>query len=339
MRRPFIPPDWFDHLKKMLRRYGRDLANRAGRVDIQALAADWEVKGVDISYWNGEIKDPELFASMVDFVFIRAGYGNDFIDPRLDEYRAVCETYSIPFGLYWFTKPGKSFEKHALNFYNTWTDHPGKLPPVFDDEDDGGLKKTPLESWLLKLYNAFNSLAALKYPDEITYTSPGFLNRAIALTSWMKHTLLWVAHWTLGSQPILPNEWAIPGFTWTFWQWSATGKGADYGVSSRYIDLNRYNGTREQFEAEFGLEPSPPPPPPPGDEMKYRVLADGLKIRSQPNALENNIIGTRSLNDVVIPLETIGDSRYPAAYWVRDERGWSAAQYYNPTQILMRSFV
>src|SRR3989304_947834 len=130
-------PDVWQHAKKMLRRYGRDLANRFQRVDIKTLTATWQVVGVDLSYWQGAVDFAKL-PTMVAFAILRAGYGNDFIDPRLDEYRAGCKAHNIPFGLYWYAKPGKDFGKHALNFFLVWDDDGGQLPPVFDLEESGG---------------------------------------------------------------------------------------------------------------------------------------------------------------------------------------------------------
>jgi hypothetical protein len=107
-------------------------------------------------------------------------------------------------------------------------------------------------------------------------------------------------------------------------QYSATGSGSDYGTSSRYIDLDR---------GKFGIAP-----PPLGDEMKYRVITDGLKIRSGAGATFPEI-GQRTVGEVVTPLETKGDQAYPGAYWARDSKGWSAVQYYSDNRYLMEPFV
>lgn len=313
-------PDLIWHVKKQIRNFFTDLKQRAQGTDIRALAADWEVTGVDISYWQGKIVDPVKLAGMVDFVIIRAGYGNDFIDPRLDEYRQVCKDHGIPFGLYWYAKPGKNWKTHALNFFGHWATDPGVLPPVFDLEETGGLSKTELESWLKKMYDEFNWWIEGAYPDDMTYTSAGFLNRALGLTNWLKRTILWVAHWTTAGQPIIPNEWAVPGYTWKFWQWSATGKGSDYGVSSGKIDLVRYNGSKAQFLAEFGITPPPPPPPPlpdpivPLKKVKVKGTVEWLNVRAQPD------IGATDLGDLIkgstVPVVEVNGDWYRIDGWI-----------------------
>jgi GH25 family lysozyme M1 (1,4-beta-N-acetylmuramidase) len=285
-REDFRQPDVWPHFKKTLRRYVADAVQRVKRVDVQALAATWEVNGVDISYWNGDV-DFDKLATMVQFVYIRAGYGNDYVDPRCDEYRLGCERVGLPFGLYWYVVPDKDHIKHATSFHTKRKGKPGKLYPVFDLEESRGLSKSVLGNWYEKLYKVFNALTGNAYEDDATYTSAGFLNTAIALTNYLKRTWLWVANWTLALFPLSPNEWLNPGKIWKFWQWLATGKGSDYGVSSRYVDLNRYNGTRAQFEAEFGVALPPPPPPPDQEEnvMQWYVRSDAtphLNVRSSP---------------------------------------------------------
>ncbi len=324
-RQDFRQPDKWRHFKKTVKRYAADAIQRLRRVDIAAQALDWEVVGVDMSYWQGEIVDPVKLAGMVDFVIVRAGYGNDFEDPRLEEYRQVFHEQGIPFGCYWYAKPDKDWKKHADNFFAYWATDPGKIPPTFDLEEKGGKNKTDLESWWQKMYARFNSWRDCSYDDDMTYTSAGFLNAAIGLTNWLKHSLLFVAHWTVWSQPILPNEWAIPGFTWKFWQWSATGKGSDYGVSSKYIDLVRYNGTRAQFNAEFGITAPPPPPPPPLPapiipikRVKVRRdIIDFANVRAQPS-LEAADLGDL-MEDSIVPVVGKYGKFYRFEGWVHED--------------------
>lgn len=47
------------------------------------------------------------------------------------------------------------------------------------------------------------------------------------------------------------------GDTWKYWQHTERGDGHAHGVGSHRIDLNYYNGTLEQFQAEFGVGESP----------------------------------------------------------------------------------
>ena len=59
-------------------------------------------KGVDISEHNGSINFYQLKKN-VDFVMIRAGYGDGTIDAKANEYSRECDLHNIPYGYYWFS--------------------------------------------------------------------------------------------------------------------------------------------------------------------------------------------------------------------------------------------
>ena len=58
--------------------------------------------GVDISEHNGDI-DWNIAKDEVDFVIIRAGYGNNHLDAKLGRNIDACSLHGIPFGIYWFS--------------------------------------------------------------------------------------------------------------------------------------------------------------------------------------------------------------------------------------------
>ena len=63
-----------------------------------------ELKGIDVSYHNGDI-DFEKIKSQIDFVIMRAGYGNKTIDSKevkFDIYYEDAKRNNIPVGTYWF---------------------------------------------------------------------------------------------------------------------------------------------------------------------------------------------------------------------------------------------
>ena len=202
----------------------------------------YPTSGADLSSWQGKV-DFQKLKSKISFVYIRAGVSSTYRDPACDAFREGCRRVDLPFGLYWGLSPGKDITKHARSFYSVWDADPGRLPPAFDFELTNSLPRTKLQRWLHGVYSAFGELAQLELQGMATYTSPGFLNRYLPTTSWLKYTQLWVAHWTPDALPLIPEEWRKNGFTWRFWQFSNMGVGEDYGVSSRFIDLDRFNGT------------------------------------------------------------------------------------------------
>lgn len=255
-------------------------------------ARTWDVNGVDISYWQGEV-DFDILCSVVDFVFIRYGYGNDYFDPRSQGYAQGCFDHNTPYDGYWYAKPGKSFSKHAENFKVARANLGGKLYPIFDEEETGGLNKVDLNGWLFKWHNAFYNMTNIPLEKQMIYMSPGFAPNVEA-NDWMKRTKLDVAHWTKADLPIIPSFWSkvlVPPTKFTFWQHNVVDS-AGYGVQSSKIDVQRYWGTREQFKTEFGITlPAPEPPPiiiPPRVKINY---AAGVYLRAVPTKVNNSPLG------------------------------------------------
>ena len=59
-------------------------------------------KGIDLSTHN-RVTDWGKVRENVDFVILRAGYGNNNIDEKLVPYAQACMSQGIPMGLYWFS--------------------------------------------------------------------------------------------------------------------------------------------------------------------------------------------------------------------------------------------
>jgi len=267
--------------------------------NLAAAARTWEVTGVDISYWQGEV-DFDILCSVANFVFIRYGYGNEYFDPRAEGYARGCADHNTPYDGYWYGKPGNSFTKHATNFKATRANLGGKMYPIFDEEETGGLNKTDLNGWLYKWHMTFGDLTSIPLEEQMIYMSPGFAGNVEA-NDWMKKTKLDVAHWTTAELPIIPSFWTkvlVPLTKFTFWQHAVTSS-EGFGVQSSKIDRQRYWGTRPNFETEFNVTlPAPEPPPiiiPPRVRINY---AGGVYERFIPTTEGNSPLGIAYNNTV-----------------------------------------
>lgn len=60
-------------------------------------------RGIDVSQWQGVIDWEAVKASGIDFAMIRAGYGQNTIDPQWKRNADECTRLGIPFGVYWFS--------------------------------------------------------------------------------------------------------------------------------------------------------------------------------------------------------------------------------------------
>lgn len=305
-------------------RAGPQTTSQRFREALMALAVPtFEVNGEDMSVYQGTV-NYELNSSKVDFTDCRLSYGNNGVDLSAENHIAGAAGHGDPAGGYHYVKPAYDWRKNAANFASRFNALAGglNLGAWADLEESGGLKKSELESWLYKFWNEVEQ----KIGKVVgCYTSAGFLNTALPLTSWLKTKPLWVASWTNGATPLIPQEWAVAGRTYKKWQWKVYKPGSDYGVQSAGIDLDRYNGTRAQFNAEYGVvpaEPPTPPPPVPGDGgLQLKVLVSALNVRSGPGT-NYPVVGSLAEGDVVSPLNVGGQNA-----WVEVEPGrWAAVQ-------------
>jgi len=263
---------------------------------IAAADSDWPITGIDCSKWQG-VMDWVKAAERANFAFIRAGYGNAYVDEQLAANARGCRENGMPYGIYWYTTPDKDWRKHADSLVAAYTEYGGDLPPVMDAEETGGLDKQRLAGWYEKFINRFEGITGKRLA---IYTSPGFWNTNMPLTNWAKHHPLWVAHWTAAAQPTLPFDWMPKnnpnGYPWTFWQYTAKGDGALYGAQSKSIDLNRFNGDAAAFRKAFGVDPhfpgdTPPPEPPAEGYPRDITLVGNYNLRRTPE-IANNLIST-----------------------------------------------
>ena len=164
-----------------------------------------------------------------------------FVSPRLMALQADLETEGLP--------PSRQIRR--LNRLMTIADMrlnwfvkiaapvSGELIPVLDLEVTGGLSTTQLQNWSKAFLDRVYTLTGVK---GAIYVSPSFWTNNAGNWSGLAsagYKVLWIAHWTTGSQPTVPaNNWGSN--SWTFWQYTSSGTVS--GISGR-VDLNRYKFT------------------------------------------------------------------------------------------------
>jgi lysozyme len=292
------------------------------------VGSPWPVVGVDVSHWQGVMDWDRALAAGAGFAFIKASEGNGYQDPQFDRNRVELDKRHIPFGVYHFLKPDKDWKKQAEFFAQAAV---GALPPVVDVERAYG-DKAFMAGFVQKFVNRFEELTGR---PPMIYTSPGFWNSYLPRTDFAKRHRLWIAHYTTASAPTLPADWGAINnpVSWTFWQHSAGGnrKGAEFGAQSKDIDLNRYWGTAAEFKAEFGVAPAAlpadePDPEPAPAAAQWRVLQDGLRIRSGPGT-SYSILGALPAGKVLPQLMVYGQD-----VWVQVAPGEWVNAYYGADQ-------
>ena len=97
------------------------------------------LKGIDISYHNGEIDFAKL-KSQVDFIIMRSGYGTKTTDSKevkFDLYYEEAKKQNIPVGTYWYcyaTTPEEALEE-AKTFLNKVKGKQFEYPVFYDVEE------------------------------------------------------------------------------------------------------------------------------------------------------------------------------------------------------------
>lgn len=218
---------------------GVELTSEIDRA-ITACAEGPTVKGMDVSYYEESIDWNLVRANGIEFAIIRATDGLQFPDPKFQTYWAGAKAAGVIRGAYQFFRPTQDPIAQAdLLLSRMGPPQPGDLPPVLDVEVSGGL--TPAEiapavrSWVDHVAQAIGR-------QPIIYAG---------LYSW--HDLtgntdvttspLWVAQYTAAPCPNIPSPWT----RWLMWQTSSTG--AVPGIPGAMVDLNLFNGTRDDLVA------------------------------------------------------------------------------------------
>lgn len=302
----------------------------------------YEVNGIDVSKWQGEVAWEVALQQGVTFAFIRASEGNKQVDPQFERNMQETARLGIPRGIYHYFKPGRDWQKQVELFSELAKGTQFELDPVVDVEVDDGLTKNDLNNNLAKFITHCESAIQRQL---MIYTSPGFFNSQMPLTDYAWRRKLWVAHWTKASAPLVPDEWSNHKKSWTFWQHSSQGNnlGSTYGVATKSVSLSRYNGDREKFIQAYQLaslpeppggtppDPDPLPEPPPNQGPVFQVITSALHLFSGPR-LDAPIVGNLAQGDEL----QIQDLSGTDEVWVQTLEGGWCLYAYNGRQLLKK---
>ena len=198
--------------------------------------------GIDVSYHQGTIDWVQVAAAGKRFAFVRATAGTLTADTAYSANRSGARAAGLAVGSYHFANPD-SAPNDATNeaswFLGNATIASGDLVPVLDLEVSNGLDPASLSAWAQAWLAQVSAATGVR---PIIYTTPNFWATSMADTDWFArngYSVLWIANWTMASQPTVPaGGWAGSG--WTFWQHSSAGTVP--GISGP-VDLDRFNGS------------------------------------------------------------------------------------------------
>ncbi len=280
--------------------------------------------GPDISFYQDEPTTPERidFAKMkkaADFVIIRAGQ-NLWPDRDFKHNWVAAKDAGLPRGTYWFYDSRADPKRQAELWVDLLNGDLGELPLFADFEDAYGGTYKGWRSW----YDFLERLKQLVDKKEIAiYTAfyywrdnaPNATSEAQSLEYFHQYPL-WIANYGV-AEPSIPKPWGPK--EWLFWQFTEVGDGKLYGVESKGIDLNYFNGDAVAFRQRFGIaEPGEPPPGGGQVEGKYRVE---LSIRTSPG-VDETVIGALQQDEVLELLDTTVDESWMQVKRTDGTTGW-----------------
>lgn len=201
----------------------------------------YPVCGVDVSNYQGLIDWDKLEEQNVAFAFIKATEGSGHIDESARRNLERASKTNIKKSAYHFFSFDSSGETQAENYISVVGADEIDMPPVVDIEyyaDKKSNKPTKEETEqilrpLLKKLEEYYGVKPIIYttlPVYFRYVKENFSDYP-----------LWIRN--VNFEPDLMN--------WKFWQYCDKGELYGYKGEEKYIDLNVYNGTIEQFLAEF----------------------------------------------------------------------------------------
>ncbi|MBI3162747.1 MAG: SH3 domain-containing protein, partial [Chloroflexi bacterium] len=292
--------------------------------------------GTDVSFWQDDPETPQgidfrKMRASAEFVIVRAGQ-NTWVDPDFKINWRESKLAGLPRGAYWFYDSRVSPKRQAELWAQQFEGDLGELPLFADFEEHFHGDFSGWKHW----YDFLERLKGLIGGKEIAiYTAyyywrdhaPNPDTQADSLAYFHQYPL-WIANYG-ATQPLIPKPWSKD--EWLFWQYTDNGDGKLYGVESKGVDLNYFNGDLPAFKARFNLGDAPPPPPGPGDNptgRMYRVTAvPSLKVREGPGTGYNSV-------GLVYTGETVEEiNATPGRTWLKIRKsdgslsGWSYASY------------
>lgn len=201
---------------------------------------EYPVRGVDVSSYQGDIDWEILSGQNIQFAFIKATEGSGFVDPYFEYNFAAAQKTRLRIGAYHFFSFDSPGETQAENFITNVPAIEGMLPPVVDFEFYGDKEKNlPLADdahreldILLDKLEIHYGMRPIIYATEKSY--------GLYLSGHYEAYDIWIRNVFTKPKP-LNNQ------PWTFWQYTNRERLDGYDGKERYIDMNVFNGSMEDF--------------------------------------------------------------------------------------------
>ena len=205
-------------------------------------AAGYEVKGVDVAHYQGEIDWQTLASQGIDFAWIKATEGSSHLDPRFAENWARAHEAGLLVGAYHFMSFESPGATQAENLATHVPATPGTLPPAVDLEFYGPhVAEPPAPEHVRRILDDLVAGIEKHYgATPILYVTADEYDLYIA--GRYPHLKIWIR--SIAVPPNLSDR-----RDWTFWQYSNRDRLDGYDGVEPYIDMNAFAGAREELES------------------------------------------------------------------------------------------
>ena len=206
----------------------------------QLFTDSYELKGVDVSSYQGEINWQRLSEQDIDFAFIKATEGSGYSDESFESNLAEALKTKLYIGTYHFFSFDSSGVAQAENFINTVPKTSGMLAPVIDLEFYGDYYKSPKDKD--KVIPEVEAMA--KALEEYYETEPILYVTCKSYMRYIKNTALekypiWIRN--VYFKPLNVGNWA-------FWQYADDSKLEGYSGNEECIDMNVFFGNEDELK-------------------------------------------------------------------------------------------
>lgn len=202
------------------------------------MAERYGVKGVDISYYQGNV-DWQVLEEGLSFVYMKATEGSGHQDIRFEENLEGALGTSLAVGAYHFfsfESSGKTQADHYIEVVGSWD---GMLVPAVDVEYYSSYEGVmDVEAIRAQLQLLLDELEAYYGCKPVIYTTMTAY-RTLIQGEFTQYPL-WIRN--VYYQPL------FGGRNWIFWQYSDKGMLEGYSGEERYIDLNVFRGDGRELE-------------------------------------------------------------------------------------------
>lgn len=202
----------------------------------------YPVRGVDVSAHQGEIDWAVLAEQDVQFAYIKATEGSGFTDRLFADNWDGARKSGLRVGAYHFFSFDSAGDTQADRFIGTVPLEEGCLPPAVDVEFYGNkAQNPPLQADVRRELDVL-----LDRLEEAYGTKPVLYSTGRAYDLYLKGAYaeypIWIRN--VVTKPELPD-----GRHWTFWQYTGRARLDGYRGEERFIDLNVFMGSPEEFQA------------------------------------------------------------------------------------------